>query len=62
MSMSMDCFLLDMAGDIPVTYFRLIWLLINPLLYIGVAIVYFVFVFIASHVSKKFKGANKKLS
>jgi len=58
----MDCFLLDMAGDIPVTYFRLIWLLINPMIYIGIAVLYFIFIFIASKVSKKFHSANKKIS
>jgi hypothetical protein len=62
MSMSMDCFLLGMAGDIPVTYFKLIWLLLNPMIYVSIAVLYYVSLLIGSKLSSKFKNVEKKVS
>ncbi|EGR28941.1 hypothetical protein IMG5_166610, partial [Ichthyophthirius multifiliis] len=38
MSMSMDCFFKEVAGNIPITYFSLIWQLLNPMFFIVGAI------------------------
>jgi len=51
-----------MAGDIPVTYFKLIWLLINPMIYVSIAVLYYVSLLIGSKLSSKFKNVEKKIS
>ncbi|KAL4492983.1 hypothetical protein ABPG72_020762 [Tetrahymena utriculariae] len=41
--MSLNCFLINFSGNIPITYFSLSWMLVNPLLYFGLVLLFFLF-------------------
>ncbi|KAL4464514.1 hypothetical protein ABPG73_018414 [Tetrahymena malaccensis] len=62
MGMSMNCFLITFSGNIPITYFSLIWMLVNPLLYIGLIVAIFIIYATVMFFKKKIQEAQKSLS
>ncbi|EAS04487.2 transmembrane protein, putative (macronuclear) [Tetrahymena thermophila SB210] len=62
MGMSINCFLVDFSGNIPITYFSLLWMLVNPLLYLGLALVFFLFYSFYLIIIKKLQEVKKNLS
>ncbi|KAL4492984.1 hypothetical protein ABPG72_020763 [Tetrahymena utriculariae] len=62
MGMSMNCFLITFSGKIPITYFSLIWMLVNPLLYVGLSIVIFLVYATAMFFKKKISESQKSVS
>ncbi|KAL4492982.1 hypothetical protein ABPG72_020761 [Tetrahymena utriculariae] len=62
MGMSLNCFLINFSGKIPITYFSLLWMLVNPLLYLGLVLLFFLFYSLYLIMVKKMQEVKRNLS